>query len=785
MFQERNNFVMAILFCLCACILTAQAQSTGFTYQGSLNNSGLPATGNYDFEFKLFNALTGGTQEGTSRQVLNVPVSNGTFTVEIDVGAGSFPGADRFMEIGVRPAGGGNFTTLSPRRQITRTPYAINSGMADQALFAVNANNAQNAVNAQTALTAANADNATTANNAIQLGGTAANQFVQTTDPRLADPRNPLPGNTNYIQNSNSQQAASNFNIGGNGTAGGILTGGIVNALTQFAIGGNRILSNPGTLNLFAGTNAGRISTGNGNSFFGADAGFSNTSGQSNSFFGVSAGKLNSTVSGNSFFGAFSGAKNTTGGFNAFFGSSSGSENTTGSSNSFFGADAGKSNTTGTFNAFFGTGAGEQNTIGASNAFFGRLTGELNTTGTDNSFYGSLAGNANTAGRDNSFVGRSAGGRNVDGDNNSFLGRSAGFENTTGNGNSFVGRDAGNTNSTGSNNTIIGYDSDLGTNNLTNASAVGYKAFVETNDSLVLGSVNGKNGATADTKVGIGTTTPDASLDIERETFGPSLQLTNYGSNSVIQGRSSSGTRANPTATLSGDNLLTISAFGRTDQVFAIGAKIEFTATQDWDLINNKRASINFFSNSVVPPFSTVLRMKIDENGSVGIGTDSPAEKLDVAGDIRVGFLSGTTGCIEDRDGTVIAGTCSSDLRFKKNITSFGNILNNFTKLRPVNFFWRADEFPDKQFGKHESFGLIAQEAEEIFPELVATDEKGYKLVNYSKLPLLTIQAVKEQQAQIEEQRGRIEQQAKQIEQLKSVICSLYPALSVCSEEKK
>jgi hypothetical protein len=84
-----------------------------------LNDNNQVANGNYDFEFKLFTALTGGTQDGTSREVLNVAVSNGVFTVLVDFGAGAFPGADRFLEIAIRPAGGGAFTTLTPRQQIT------------------------------------------------------------------------------------------------------------------------------------------------------------------------------------------------------------------------------------------------------------------------------------------------------------------------------------------------------------------------------------------------------------------------------------------------------------------------------------------------------------------------------------------------------------------------------------------------------------------------------------------------------------------------------------------
>ncbi|HMY72622.1 MAG TPA: tail fiber domain-containing protein, partial [Blastocatellia bacterium] len=98
--------------------------------------------------------------------------------------------------------------------------------------------------------------------------------------------------------------------------------------------------------------------------------------------------------------------------------------------------------------------------------------------------------------------------------------------------------------------------------------------------------------------------------------------------------------------------------------------------------------------------------------------------------------------------GGVIPGTCSSALRFKQNVTAFPRLLNRFAQLRPVHFYWRGAEFPDKHFGTEQSYGLIAQEVEQVLPELVSTDAQGFKQVDYSKLPLLTIQAVKELKAQ-------------------------------------
>ena len=141
--------------------------------------------------------------------------------------------------------------------------------------------------------------------------------------------------------------------------------------------------------------------------------------------------------------------------------------------------------------------------------------------------------------------------------------------------------------------------------------------------------------------------------------------------------------------------------------------------------------------------------MALLPSGDVGIGTPADAngiptatDKLQVFGDVRVG-TTGTNGCIMNFGGGIL-GTCSSDRRFKKNITPFGSVLTQLTALQPVHYFWRVTEFPEQHFGNSQAYGLIAQDVERVLPELVVTNEDGFKAIDYSKLPLLTIEAVKE-----------------------------------------
>ena len=136
----------------------------------------------------------------------------------------------------------------------------------------------------------------------------------------------------------------------------------------------------------------------------------------------------------------------------------------------------------------------------------------------------------------------------------------------------------------------------------------------------------------------------------------------------------------------------------------------------------------------------------VASGGNTGIGTTTPELILDAEGDIEVG--TGTTGCVRDADNTTIAGTCSSDGRLKQNVTSLDSLLDKLTALRPVTFEW----IPEYQHGAPGTqYGLIAQEVQQIFPELVQEDEEGYLRIAYDTgLTARILQALKELNAKVE-----------------------------------
>jgi hypothetical protein len=488
----------------------------------------------------------------------------------------------------------------------------------------------------------------------------------------MTDARQPLPGNSSYVQNRTTVQTGTNFNISGVGNAS------VFNAATQFNLNNSRILgTGTGVGNTFGGINAG--------------ANASNLS-DDNTFFGNSAGQNMVTAGGNSFFGSEAG-QNTTAGSNTFVGARSGNLNTTGSSNSFFGLNAGNGNTTGSNNSFYGRSAGSGNQTGDGNSFFGFQAGLTSNTD-NNSFFGYTAGKL-TTGINNSFFGWSSGAANTTGTNNAFFGVQSGLNNSTGIRNVFIGRDAGLANVSGSNNTVIGAFASLGAPDLNFATAIGAGATVSSGNNVVIGrSID---------KVSI-----PGRLEVAGNIEAPGVSTIIFG-NAV-----------------------------RFNETVSFGTTATFDA-----------GVTAFFPVGGVTP---ICYVNVDPDNNIRM----PAR-------------------------------CSSSRVFKKNILPFRSGLALIHKLQPVSFRWRSDGSPD--------IGLVAEDVNSVEPLLITTDAKGeVEGVKYDRLGVVLINAIKEQQAQIESQSAELAAlnaklkkqagvnaaQAAEIRLLRNAICSIRPRLTIC-----
>lgn len=173
---------------------------------------------------------------------------------------------------------------------------------------------------------------------------------------------------------------------------------------------------------------------------------------------------------------------------------------------------------------------------------------------------------------------------------------------------------------------------------------------------------------------------------------------------------------------------------------------------------------MNYWSSGNVYVASGGGNVKLTGSGVAGVGAYDTGYKLYVAGVVRADDFSEY-----------------SDERFKTNIANLENSLGKIMRLQGRSFSWKQDatrtEFNDKtgeledqplNFREGPQIGFIAQELEEVLPELVSEGEDGYKSITYSKIIPVVVEAMKEQQARIDRQEELINTLLERVEQLEN-----------------
>jgi len=304
--------------------------------------------------------------------------------------------------------------------------------------------------------------------------------------------------------------------------------------------------------------------------------------------------------------------------------------------------------------------------------------------------------------------------------------------------------------------------------------------------------------------VGVGTTSPAALFDVEYTTAAPTnalLSNINYNNSTAVSNAVVSAFDMNFMDNSTAANLSKQTArIAYIREAGATGGVTAFdTALTTTEVVNSNApfpvrsiniegpnmatgTQLSFFtglyigspsgSGTVVNKYALVTEPNA---GNVGIGTTSPATTLEVNGIARI-----DSGCVENANGSQLAGSCPSDFRLKSNIQPFAPVLDKLVQLQPIHFEWDTEHHPEYHFGAGRNSGLIAQDVEKVFPELVSVDAHGYKTVNYSELPYLTLAAIRELKrendslrAQLARTDQNLQERSKQIEELREQIASL------------
>lgn len=333
------------------------------------------------------------------------------------------------------------------------------------------------------------------------------------------------------------------------------------------------------------------------------------------------------------------------------------------------------SNFEGDYNTAVGYNAGSSIRRGASNVSIGAFAHFTDTIGSGNTIIGASAGYNQIGTTGNTAVGWFSLYATTNGFSNTALGTLSGNLNESGTNNTFIGINAGSTNVSGIGNTFLGSASNVSSGALNNAAAIGFRSYVTQSNSLILGSINGTNGATASTNVGIGTTSPNVKLHIE--------------------GGSDASLSSNSGYMVLGD---------------VAGANVVFD--------NNEIIARNNGANSTL-----FLQF--------------------TGGDFEVGGAASKPG----------GGNwaVASDARLKQHIKPYTDGLQQLLQIKPVQYQYNQLSGYDTQ---KQYVGVLAQELATVAPYMVNTFSKNgteYYNVDNSAVTYMLINAVKEQQQQIEE----------------------------------
>lgn len=759
--QRILESASALAVCMCATAQAGTPAGTEFTYQGLLKSNDAAINDDVDIKCRLYDAAVNGTQIGNEIERLNVPVTEGVFSIALDFGS-VFSGAERWLELEVKlssdlPAA---YQILSPRHEVKPAPFA---------LFSMS--------------TGLIPDSA--------LVGTYTQRI------KLTNTSNTLVGDGAGISNLSASSIAS-------GTVASTLNFSNVN--NTFTGDGN------GLFNLrwsaISGIPAGFAdgvdndtiiwSTSGGDAYFDSGTVGIGDTPPSNSRLRV-LGDQTSTIfawnqssSGQRYAGQFRSDSTTGRGLFGYAPATSGTP-------------IGVLGQVETGGGIAVVGLNTDDGIGVQGESAGNLTFGTGVKGISRAVNGyGVFGDATSidGGSTRGVYGRAASndGVGVFGEATATVGLAAGgrFETDSRSGVGVYGISWDSTASSGAVGVWAQVQNELG---------VALRATSLANSGFsrgVWGSVDSPNGYAAyfqggrnyfEGNTGIGVAPPLTELHVAADDLGLDSAVLG-GEEFIVEASDAVG------SLISGDggnwgSILTLK------EVDSFGNLVDNWGVARHTSGNGSELFITYGSNSGAA--SNTAHVTVEPNGRVGISNTSPAARLQVDGPagedpIRV-RVDGTTRFIVDGptgytvlganttpgfqlhvagDGTAgkpgggLWGT-TSDIRLKRNIHDLDGALDKLLALRGVTFEYIDPEPINELPGQR--IGLIAQEVEQVFPDWISTGPDGYKRVNVRGLTALTVEALRdlrtEKDAEIQSLRGENDELRRRVAALERAVAEL------------
>ena len=175
-------------------------------------------------------------------------------------------------------------------------------------------------------------------------------------------------------------------------------------------------------------------------------------------------------------------------------------------------------------------------------------------------------------------------------------------------------------------------------------------------------------------------------------------------------------------------------------------------------------------------------------NGGVHVGSSSDPgdDNLIVDGQAAIGgsILTGYALYVNGRFQSSGIDELS-DERWKKDVVQIEDALQKVLAMKGVYYNWKTEEYPDKKFTDKHQVGFIAQELEKILPEVVNTDDEGYKSVMYGHVVALLVEAIKDLESQLQEKTSSLEEKTKEIDDIKASLEEIQRVLGINKDESQ